>query len=146
MHTVTTSASETGSCTHSLISHFPHVFALLAAGAYSSVAERMGLKPKDMKAAVEGIFGLAAAAIKEPPDGRPFTVAGMLKLERRYIKFRPERLGVNPFTKEPCVYLKPDRQRWPYELCPQKRSKKCSTEQADVLSARWAGTVSQRSW
>merc|ERR1712110_398458 len=74
---------------------------LTTAGAYSSVAETMGLKPKDVKAAVEGLLGLAAAQIKK---NGAFKLAGMLNLKLKVKPARPSRKGVNPFTKEPCVF------------------------------------------
>merc|ERR1719484_496148 len=75
--------------------------AMTAAGAYSSVAESMGLKPKDVKAAVEGLLGLAAAQIKKNGS---FKVAGALNLKLKVRPAAPARKGVNPFTKEPCVF------------------------------------------
>merc|ERR1719397_2389254 len=75
--------------------------ALTTAGAYSSVAETMGLKPKDVKAAVEGLLGLAAVQIKK---NGAFKLAGMLNLKLKVKPARPARKGVNPFTKEPCVF------------------------------------------
>merc|ERR1711981_397811 len=75
--------------------------ALTSAGAYSAVAESMGLKPKDVKAAVEGLLGLAAAQIKKNGS---FKVAGMLNLKLKVKPAAPARKGVNPFTKEPCVF------------------------------------------
>merc|ERR1711959_461274 len=74
---------------------------LTAAGAYSSVDETMGLKPKDVKAAVEGLLGLAAVQIKKNGS---FKVAGMLNLKLKVKPATPARKGVNPFTKEPCVF------------------------------------------
>merc|ERR1739841_292395 len=75
--------------------------AMTAAGAYSSVSESMGLKPKDVKAAVEGLLGLAAAQVKK---NGIFKVAGMLNLKLKVKPAAPARKGVNPFTKEPCVF------------------------------------------
>merc|ERR1719261_674360 len=75
--------------------------AMTAAGAYSSVAESMGVKPKDVKAAVEGLLGLAAAQVKK---NGAFKVGGMLNLKLKVRPARPARKGVNPFTKEPCVF------------------------------------------
>merc|ERR1711990_1166883 len=75
--------------------------ALTAAGAYSSVAETMGLKPKDVKAAVEGLLVLGAAQLKKTGS---FKVAGMLNLKLKVKPAAPARKGVNPFTKEPCVF------------------------------------------
>merc|ERR1719163_2301344 len=75
--------------------------ALTAAGAYSSVAESTGLKPKDVKVAVEGLLALAADQIKK---NGTFKVAGMLNLKLKKKPATPARKGVNPFTKEPCVF------------------------------------------
>merc|ERR1711988_490526 len=75
--------------------------AMTASGVYSSVAEGMGLKPKDVKAAVDGLLGLAAAQVKKNGS---FKVAGMLNLKLKVKPARPARKGVNPFTKEPCVF------------------------------------------
>merc|ERR1719392_525821 len=74
---------------------------LSATGAYSSVAESCGLKSKDVKAAVEGLMELAAAQCKKNGS---FKVAGMLNLKLKKRPARPARKGVNPFTKEPCVF------------------------------------------
>merc|ERR1719217_1972398 len=74
---------------------------LTASGAYSSVAETTGLKPKDVKAAVEGLLGLGAAELKKNGS---FKVAGMLNLKLKVKPAAPARKGVNPFTKEPCVF------------------------------------------
>merc|ERR1711988_87409 len=75
--------------------------AMTAAGAYSSVAESTGLKPKDVKGIVEGLMGLAAAQVKKNGS---FKVAGMLNLKLKSKPASPARKGVNPFTKEPCVF------------------------------------------
>merc|ERR1719230_784728 len=75
--------------------------ALTAAGAYSSVAETAGLKPKDVKAAVEGLVAVAAAQLKKSGS---FKVAGMLNLKLKVRPATKARKGVNPFTKEPCVF------------------------------------------
>merc|ERR1711904_316156 len=75
--------------------------ALTTAGAYSSVDETLGLKPKDVKAAVEGLLVVAAAQMKKNGS---FKVAGMLNLKLKVKPAKPARKGVNPFTKEPCVF------------------------------------------
>merc|ERR1712046_48429 len=59
--------------------------AMTATASYDAVAETTGLKRKDVKSVVEGIMGVAAEGMKK----RPATAA---------------RKGVNPFTKEPCVF------------------------------------------
>merc|ERR1712178_306661 len=75
--------------------------AMTATGAYSSVAESTGLKPGDVKAAVEGLMGLAAAEVKKSGS---FKLAGMLNLKLKVRPASKARKGVNPFTKEPCVF------------------------------------------
>merc|ERR1711982_100449 len=75
--------------------------AMTAAGAYSSVAESVGLKPKDVKAAVEGLVAVAADQLKKNGS---FKVGGMLNLKLKKKPAAPARKGVNPFTKEPCVF------------------------------------------
>merc|ERR1711958_27414 len=70
-------------------------------GAYSSVAETTGLKTKDVKAVMEGIIEVAAQELKK--NGR-FKLAGALNLKPKKKPARKARKGVNPFTKEPCVF------------------------------------------
>merc|ERR1711974_330861 len=75
--------------------------ALTVSGAYASVAETGGLKPKDVKAAVEGLFAIAADQLKSNGN---FKIAGALNLKLKKKPAVPARKGVNPFTKEPCVF------------------------------------------
>merc|ERR1711948_226396 len=75
--------------------------AMTASGAYSSVAESTGLKPKDVKGSVEGVLAVAAEQLKKAGS---FKLAGMLNLKLKVRPARPARKGVNPFTKEPCVF------------------------------------------
>merc|ERR1712183_517185 len=75
--------------------------AMTAAGAYNSVAETMGLKPKDVKAAVEGLVAVAADQLKKNGS---FKVGGMLNLKLKKRPATAARKGVNPFTKEPCMF------------------------------------------
>merc|ERR1712031_92714 len=73
--------------------------AMTASGAYSAVAETTGLKPKDVKGAVEGLLTLAAAELKKAGS---FKIGAVLNLKLK--SATPARKGVNPFTKEPCVF------------------------------------------
>merc|ERR1719261_1997592 len=70
-------------------------------GAYASVAESTGLTPKDVKSSVEGLLGLAPTQLKKTGS---FNLSGMLNLKLKVKPARPARKGVNPFTKEPCVF------------------------------------------
>eukprot|EP00929_Paragymnodinium_shiwhaense_P028368 TRINITY_DN1644_c0_g2_i2.p2 TRINITY_DN1644_c0_g2~~TRINITY_DN1644_c0_g2_i2.p2 ORF type:complete len:115 (+),score=43.96 TRINITY_DN1644_c0_g2_i2:65-409(+) len=74
---------------------------LTATAVYGSVAESTGLKAKDVKAAVEGVIEVAAAELKK--NGQ-FKLAGALNMKLKKKPAQPARKGVNPFTKEPCVF------------------------------------------
>merc|ERR1712098_179400 len=74
---------------------------MTASGAYSSVAETTGLKTKDVKAVLEGIIEVAAQELKKNGS---FKLAGALNLKLKKKPARKARKGVNPFTKEPCVF------------------------------------------
>merc|ERR1711948_166017 len=71
--------------------------AMTVSAAYSSVAASTGLKPKDVKGVVEGLLAVAAEQLKKNGS---FKVAGVLNLKPA----QPARKGVNPFTKEHCVF------------------------------------------
>merc|ERR1712166_905016 len=58
---------------------------LTQTGVLSHVAEKTALKSKDVKAVVETLMGVAVAKLKKKPATKA-------------------RKGVNPFTKEPCVF------------------------------------------
>merc|ERR1712170_237896 len=73
---------------------------MTASGAYSSVADKVGLKPKDVKSVMEGLVGIAAQELKKNGS----FLAGALKLKLKKKPAAPARKGVNPFTKEPCVF------------------------------------------
>merc|ERR1712176_914711 len=75
--------------------------ALSASGAYSSVAESTAMKPKDVKAAVEGLLAVAADQLKKNGS---FKFGGVLNLKLKKKPATPARKGVNPFTKEPYVF------------------------------------------
>merc|ERR1719265_2843032 len=74
---------------------------LTATGAYASTAETTGLKPKDVKAVMEGLVAIAAEQLKKTGS---FKLAGALNLKLKKKPAVAARKGVNPFTKEPCVF------------------------------------------
>merc|ERR1719434_440700 len=74
---------------------------LTASNVYKSVAETVGLKPKEVKGAVEAVMGVASGELKKHGS---FKLAGMLALKLKKKFATPARKGVNPFTKEPCVF------------------------------------------
>merc|ERR1712063_196507 len=74
---------------------------MTSSAAYSSVAETTGLKAKDVKGIMEGIVAVAADQLKKSGS---FKIAGALNLKLKKKPATPARKGVNPFTKEPCVF------------------------------------------
>merc|ERR1712007_391273 len=75
--------------------------AMTASAAYSSVAETTGLKAKDVKGVMEGIMAVAAEELKKSGS---FKLGGALRMKLKKKPATPARKGVNPFTKEPCVF------------------------------------------
>merc|ERR1712046_364514 len=75
--------------------------ALSGAGAYGAIAEKVGLKAKDVKAAIEGVVAVAAEQLK---TAGKFKLGGALNLKLKKKPATPARKGVNPFTKQPCVF------------------------------------------
>merc|ERR1719373_750141 len=75
--------------------------ALTASQAYGSVAQTCGLKGRDVKAVVEGIFVVAAQQLKKTGS---FKLGGALNMKLKKKPAKPKRKGVNPFTKEPCTF------------------------------------------
>merc|ERR1711924_334711 len=75
--------------------------AMTASAAYKSVAETTGFKTSEVKQTVEAMMGVAATQLKKSGS---FKIAGMLNLKLKSKPATPARKGVNPFTKEPCVF------------------------------------------
>merc|ERR1712166_300855 len=75
--------------------------AMTASGAYNAVAEKVGLKAKDVKGVFEAMMGVAADQLKKNGS---FKIAGALNLKLKKKKATAARKGLNPFTKEPCVF------------------------------------------
>merc|ERR1711974_506957 len=74
---------------------------LTATGAFAAVAETAELKPKQVKAIITSYIDLAASELKK--NGK-FKLGGVLNMKLKKKPARPARMGVNPFTKEPCVF------------------------------------------
>jgi len=68
---------------------------------YAKIAESAELKPGKVKAVVTAYIALGAAELKK--NGK-FKLAGLLNMKLKKKPARPARKGVNPFTKEPCVF------------------------------------------
>merc|ERR1719263_1093007 len=72
-----------------------------ASGVYASVAETTGLKTKDVKGIVDAMMTVAAEQVKKSGS---FKLAGMLNMKLKNKPATKARKGINPFTKEPCVF------------------------------------------
>merc|ERR1712014_353705 len=75
--------------------------AMTATAVNAAIAEKNGLKAKNVKAVVDGLMEIAAAELKK---NGTFKVGGCLNLKLKKKPATPARKGVNPFTKEPCVF------------------------------------------
>merc|ERR1712224_968339 len=75
--------------------------AMTQTGVFQSVAETTGLKTKDVKGVVDALMGVAVEQVKKSGS---FKLAGMLNMKLKNKPATPARKGVNPFTKEPCVF------------------------------------------
>merc|ERR1719352_865450 len=70
-------------------------------GVFQSVAETTGLKTKEVKGVVDALMGVAVEQVKKSGS---FKIAGMLNMKLKNKPATKARKGVNPFTKEPCVF------------------------------------------
>merc|ERR1719313_2478075 len=70
-------------------------------GVYTSVAETTGLKTKDVKSVVDAMMAVAVEQVKKSGS---FKLAGMLNMKLKNKPATKARKGINPFTKEPCVF------------------------------------------
>merc|ERR1712124_206442 len=74
---------------------------LTASGAFAAVAESAELKPKQVKTIITSYIELAATELKK---NGAFKLGGVLNMKLKKKPARPARKGINPFTKEPCVF------------------------------------------
>merc|ERR1719510_1093299 len=75
--------------------------AMSASAACSALATTTGLKAKVVKGVVASYIELAAEQLKKNGS---FKIAGAMNLKLKKKDAKPARKGVNPFTKEPCVF------------------------------------------
>merc|ERR1719152_64487 len=75
--------------------------ALTQTAVFQSVAETTGLKTKDAKGVVEALMDVAVSEVKKSGS---FKFAGLLNMKLKNKPATKARKGVNPFTKEPCVF------------------------------------------
>merc|ERR1712185_665827 len=75
--------------------------ALTQTGVFQSVAEKTGLKTKDAKGVVDAFMEVAVSQVKKSGT---FKLAGLLNMKLKEKTATKARKGVNPFTKEPCVF------------------------------------------
>merc|ERR1719213_989330 len=74
---------------------------LTATAVYQSVSETSGLKRKDVKAVMDSYLDVCASELKKVGTVK---IDQALKLKLKVKPATPAREGVNPFTKEPCVF------------------------------------------
>ena len=75
--------------------------AMTASGTYNAVAEKVNMKRKDVKGVFEAMMVVAADQLKKNGS---FKFGGYLHLKFKKKRATSARKGVNPFTKEPCVF------------------------------------------
>merc|ERR1711964_511444 len=75
--------------------------AMSQTAALQSVAETTGLKTKDVKGVVDALFTVAVSEVKKSGS---FKLGGMLNMKLKSKPATKARKGINPFTKEPCVF------------------------------------------
>merc|ERR1711920_726147 len=75
--------------------------AMTQTAVFQSVAETTGLKAKDVKGVVDAFMGVAVGQVKKSGS---FNFAGMLNMKLKNKPATKARTGVNPFTKEKCVF------------------------------------------
>merc|ERR1712176_797107 len=75
--------------------------AMTASAAYRTVSESTGVKARDVKGALDAYVSLVATQVKK---NGAFKLGGVLNLKLKKKAAMPARKGVNPFTKEPCVF------------------------------------------
>merc|ERR1719163_1129833 len=68
---------------------------------FQSVAETTGLKTKDVKGVMDAFMGVAVDQVK---NSGSFKIGGMINMKLKNKPATKARKGVNPFTKEPCVF------------------------------------------
>mmetsp|Transcript_12458 Transcript_12458/g.29350 ORF Transcript_12458/g.29350 Transcript_12458/m.29350 type:complete len:110 (-) Transcript_12458:187-516(-) len=75
--------------------------AMTVTQSFQSVAEKTGLKTKDVKAAVDAMMEVAVDELKKTGS---FKYGGILNMKLKSKPATKARKGINPFTKEPCVF------------------------------------------
>merc|ERR1712029_1081614 len=75
--------------------------AMTQTGVFQSVAETTGLKTKEVKGVVDALMGVAVEQVKKSGS---FKLAGMLNMKLKNKPATKAKKGINPFTKEPCVF------------------------------------------
>merc|ERR1711974_239893 len=68
---------------------------------HQTMGDAAGVKRKDVKSTVEAYMEICAKELKKTGS---FKIGQNLKLKLKVKPATPARKGVNPFTKEPCVF------------------------------------------
>merc|ERR1719454_533840 len=90
-----------------------------ASGAFAAAAEIAELKPKHVKSVITSYLDLAAGELKK---NGAFKLGGILNMKLKKKPARPARKGINPFTKEPCVFKAKPASK-PVKCFPMKKLK-----------------------
>merc|ERR1712110_1175012 len=115
---------------------------LTATAAFTKVAESTELKSKQVKAVVTSYLELAAGELKK--NGK-FKLGGVLNMKLKKKPAVAARKGVNPFTKEPCVFkAKPASKT--VRVLPMKKFKETSIEDLDFHGFRFWKCPSTLAW
>merc|ERR1712093_895417 len=75
--------------------------AMTQTAVFQSVAGKIGLKTKDAKGVVDAFMEVAVSQVQKSGS---FKLANMLNMKLKNKPATKARKGVNPFTKEPCVF------------------------------------------
>merc|ERR1719281_1488704 len=75
--------------------------AMTQTAVFQSVAETCGVKTKDAKAVVDAMTAVAVSEVKKSGS---FKFAGLLNMKLKNKPATKAKRGINPFTKEPCVF------------------------------------------
>lgn len=69
---------------------------------FSKIVELTDLPKKDVEAVFDALDTIVAQSLRGPAG--QITIPGLVKLVKHHQKARPEREGINPFTREPTIF------------------------------------------
>ena len=69
----------------------------------NNVAESTSLSKKQVSAVLDALTDQIKKALSSRGPGM-FTIPGLIKIDKKKVPAKPEREGINPFTKEPTIF------------------------------------------